>query len=255
MTNKKLDLLLQKASSYEKLALFGSRKNFLTAVAQATTQLNSAVKGDIEGVANNLAYSNNPTARQLANKLFDHLKNPQVDLNQLAGDLRQASNTFPGNDTVKVQNALNAAQAVQQLIQQPAPEAPAVTQMPAAHITGRVPFPVASQNALSSVLVGLDQGIPLMPSGHLDKETKVAINKFKQLVPSAAHLQGTALNAKIQDVFMYVHLKSKDGQSPEEILKGLQAGGTGAQARQEQDQKSEQSQGRGPGAVRPFPTQ
>lgn len=34
MTNKKADQLLQKANTYEKLALFGNRKNFLAAIAQ-----------------------------------------------------------------------------------------------------------------------------------------------------------------------------------------------------------------------------
>lgn len=171
--------MLQKANAYEKMALFGSRKNFLTALAQeAGVGLNGTQKQQLEGIGNNLSVVSNPTARTLANKLLDYLRNPSPDLTQLAGDLRQAANLFPGNNTTAVQNALDLAQSLQGSAVQPG-EGEQVMRMPADRITGFAPIPTDVQEKLSEMLAVRGDYIPFKADGKLGPETKKALDIYQ----------------------------------------------------------------------------
>lgn len=297
---KRADQLLQKANVYEKLALFGSRKNFLTAIAQEAMETTSfpsqqvvealrpveaKLTSVVSTVSQELAQSGQAMSNlQQAASTLSGLMQPSYvsSLNELKSksealatqimnvrtstySLAQAKEIKPETKAYLTQLSGEASQAYDVLMrdpnvakvmgEQPSDNIAAPTNnTPPAHNAATIP--VATQNALSSIMVGLNQGIPVSPTGKLDKATQWALNKYKQLLgSSASSLQGKALYDKIQDSFMYVHLMEKAGKSPEEILKGLQSGGTAAQARQQADLTDEQNQGRNPNGVRPFPTQ
>lgn len=102
-------------------------------------------------------------------------------------------------------------------------------------------IPTNVQQALGGVLVAINQGIPIQPTGKLDQSTQWALNKFKQLVPSAANLTGKALYDKIIDSHTYAYYKGKEGKSESEIAQGLKSGETGAMATNEKMQLNNKS--------------
>lgn len=183
MTKNKLDLLLQKANTYEKMALFGSRKNYLSAMAQAAgAQLSSVQKQQLEGVANNLA-ATRPNAQALVNRLLDHLNSPSVDLGRLSGDLQEAVNAIPGDRTSEVQGALSLKQSIDSAAQQGQQQPGAgeqVMQMPADRITGYAPIPNDVQEKLSELLSVRGDYIPFKADGKLGPETKKALDIYQQ---------------------------------------------------------------------------
>lgn len=184
MTKNKVDLLLQKANTYEKMALFGSRKNYLSAMAQAAgAQLSSTEKQQLEGVMNNLS-ANRPNATDLVNRLMSHLNSPTVDLNTLSGDLGQAANAIPGDKSTEVQQALNLKGTIDQKLQSQQPASQegegGTIQMPADKITGYAPVPKDVQEKLSEMMSIRGDYIPFKVDGKLGPETKKALDIYQQ---------------------------------------------------------------------------
>ena len=178
MTKKTVDLLLEKANTYEKLALFGNRKNFLTAIAQMAG-LTAPLKQQINAVLNNLA-ATNPNTRDIQGRLMDALNNPNPDLGQVAQALRDAANAFPGDRAAYRQQADGAAQQVSQLMGSQEAQPEQVMQMPADRITGYPPIPADVQEKLSEMLSVRGDYIPFKADGRLGPQTRKALEIYQQ---------------------------------------------------------------------------
>jgi len=201
----KADILLKKATSFEKLAVFSDRKSFLRSLAQQGPQLDAGVRQGIDSVMKDLEATK--PGNPLALKLMDFLTGTNKDLSQLPSLLEQAANSIPGDHAVQLQNALNLASKVQQMFSAaPTAAQEDVMQMPADRITGHRPHATPIDPKVQEALNTLNAQNPFMvtpltPDGKLGTETKNALLSFK-----GRYMKNNP-NATVDDIIKAVRLQ------------------------------------------------
>jgi len=84
------------------------------------------------------------------------------------------------------------------------------------------PVPTNVQNALSTILVKVNQGVPLKADGLLGPQTEFAIKKYKQLLgPSVSALEGQPLYDRIIQDWRKFYEDGKKGIKPAQTLAAL----------------------------------
>ena len=165
---KKLDSILKKAAFFEKLAVYGNRKSFLRSLAQA-----GGLSEDIKAKLNNLLKDLSkavPSSTLLQTELTGFLTGNKTDMAELSLLVEQAALAFPRQPQYAMQseNALKLSSMLNQ-----------VMVMPADKITGYLPIPKLVQEHLSEIVSTNGWGIPVTADGRIGKETRKAIDQFK----------------------------------------------------------------------------
>lgn len=182
----KADTLLKKATFFERMALYSDRKAFLQSLAQTggasgtwPSQLPSNISEGLNSLLKDLAATKPDSSVPMQNRLLNFYNGTNTDMGQLAQTIREAANMIPGDHTTQVQNALDLAGRVDQLVAQQQPQQTEVAGepmvMPTAHIRGFTPISKADQKAVFDFAT---KGVGQI-DGQLGRETRAALEKIK----------------------------------------------------------------------------
>lgn len=199
---KKIDDLLKQAESFEKLAIYGERKAFLSAIAQ--TALPSEVMAQVKTLADNLnALGESSISAQLDKAVSSH----SLDLNSLTNLVHSAMvamHKLVGPENPKYLQSYNTETALKQLQSgtssevHPYGQEDTVTFSPPDQIVGKRPG-TGMGSIDPYVQLALDKlGYSVGASGadgSLGPATRAAINKFKE-----AYRMPTATDSQVFEV-------------------------------------------------------
>lgn len=214
----KADTLLKRATFFERMALYSDRKAFLQSLAQtggasgewpAAKELPADVAQGINSVMKDLAATKPESSAQLQNRLQSFYEGTNQDMGQLAQALSEAANTIPGDHTGQVQRALDLANRVRQMVEQPQQSEPAneTMVMPTDRITAFPPIDKGQQEALARFLTinGITFVDPKkLNDGKLGPETRKGLNAFKQWYNAKATGKKITSDAEALQLVKYI---------------------------------------------------